>query len=110
MNFQHKGLANGNWKKLTFTAHMANIGSEIERTILWKEKGNKEYSFKAFERALELLYLTIAFNNKKSRLKELTRLREILIDYFVFDNQYHSSSQLWRKYFFPFYYAVQRNK
>lgn len=106
MNFYHQKLAKGRWMKLPFPVQMANIGSEVERTILWRQK-NKEYSQKAFERCLELSWLTIADPKNKRRLKELARLREVLVDYFVFDNQYSSSDKLWRGYFYPFNYIAR---
>lgn len=106
MNYEHKQLAAGRWCKLNFLEQMANIGSEIFRTISWRNK-NKEYSGKAFERALELLDLTIADAKNKSRLKELARLREVLVDYFYFDNQFFSSDQLWQNYFYPFNFAAR---
>lgn len=111
MRYQHKQLSSGRWYELTFFEQMANIGSEIERTINWKNR-NKEYSIKAVERALELLDLTLTDNKNKnrSRLKELTRLREVLVDYFYFDNQYSSSDNLWHNYFYAFTYAVRANK
>lgn len=108
MTNQHKQLATGRWARLSFVEQMANIGSEIERTILWREK-NREYSAKAFERALELLDLTIDDVKNKSRLKELLRLREVLVDYFLFNNQFSSSDQLWRNYFYPFNFAARLN-
>lgn len=108
MNYQHKSLAEGRLNKVTFFEQMAHIGGEVERTILWRSK-NKDYSKKAFFRALELLDLTIADHKNKTRLKELARLREVLVDYFVFDNQYSSSDKLWRRYFYPFNYAARRN-
>jgi hypothetical protein len=96
------------WFKLSFIEQMANLGSEIERTIIWQKK-NKEYSKKAFERALELLDLTIADSKNIKRLKELLRLREILVDYFVFDNEYHSTNKSWQKYFYAFNFAARIN-
>ena len=53
-----------------------------------------EASKQAFERALELLSLTILDPKHKGRLRELTRVREALIDYFVYDNEYGSSDKL----------------
>jgi len=107
MNYQHKQLATGRWSQLSFFEQMANIGSEVERTILWKEKKNKEYSEQAFERALELLDLTIIDKKNKSRLRELMRLRETLADFFVFNNEFSSSDKLWRSYFYPFNWAAR---
>lgn len=107
MSYQHKDLAGGRWFELTFPAQMANIGSEVIRAINWKNKNNHEYSQKAFERALELLSLTIAGNKNKSRFKELTRLYEALVDYFAFDNEYKSSDKSWQNYFLAFNYLAR---
>jgi hypothetical protein len=106
MNYHHKNLAKSRWQKLSFMEQMANVGSEVERAILWQTK-NKEYFKLAFERGLELLDLTIADPKNRSRLKELTRLREVLVDYFAGKNQYLSSDKLWRNYFYPFNYAAR---
>ncbi|MDD5529283.1 MAG: hypothetical protein PHX21_04560 [bacterium] len=106
MSFQHKELASGKWQKLSFFEQMANIGSEVERTIKWNKK-NSEYSRQAYERALELLDLTISDKNNLSRLKELVRLREVLVDYFQFDNIYQSTDKKWQNYFYAFNYAAR---
>jgi hypothetical protein len=109
MKYQHKELSAGRWFELTFFEQMANIGSEVERAINWQKKNNNEYSRKAIDRAIELLDLTIADMKNRSRLKELTRLREALIDFFYFDNQFSSSDESWRKYFYAFAYAASLN-
>lgn len=106
MNYQHKELAAGRWFELTFFEQMANIGSEVERAIKWNKK-NCEYSRLAYERVLELLDLTISDKNNLSRLKELMRLREILVDYFQFDNIYQSTDKKWQNYFYAFNYAAR---
>jgi hypothetical protein len=72
----------------------------------WRGKGYAEYGRRAFERALELLDLTIADEKNRLRLKELTRLREALADYFWFDNRYGSCDESWRRYFHAFTYAA----
>jgi len=41
MTYQHKKLAAGRWEKLTFFEQMANIGSEVGRSIKWKKKTKK---------------------------------------------------------------------
>ena len=109
MNFQHKRLADKNWVKLSFCQQMANVGSELERAIKWKAKGNRDYSLLSFERALELLSFTID-GAKKSRLKELTRLREVLVDYFVYKNIYRSNEKNLHNYFYGFNYAARLNR
>jgi hypothetical protein len=98
----HKGLTLERWQQLSFCEQMANVGSEIHRAISWRSK-NPEYSRLAFERALELLDLSLeAASAHQTRLRELARVREALADYFVFDNDYGSSDALWQKWFDAF--------
>ena len=106
MSYQHKQLASGRWFEMPFLEQMANIGSEVERSIKWRNN-NSEYGIKAIERALELIELTIADTKNIPRLKELTRLREALIDYFYGNNEFCSSDKLWHGYFYAFAYAVR---
>lgn len=107
MEYQHKNLAEGRWNELSFFEQMANVGSEVERAIKWKNKNNIAYSRMAFGRALELLDLTVSDKKNKKRLKELLRTREALADYFAFDNIYHSTDKAWQNYFYVFNYAVR---
>lgn len=105
---QHKQLAEGRWFNLTFFEQMANLGSEIERAITWKDK-NKEYSEQAVIRALELLSLSIEDKKNLPRLKELTRVYESLGDYFYGENIFKSSDVIWQKYFYNFAYAARKD-
>jgi len=104
---QHTGLTQDHWNSFTFFEQMANVGSEVERTIKWKNKNNKEYSDMAFERALELLDLTIIDPKNRERLKEIVRTREALADYFAFNNEYHSTDKSWQNYFYAFSWAAR---
>ena len=107
MNPQHKELAEGRWNTLSFAEQMANIGSEIERTISWRQKKNPEISSRAFERALELIDLTVADPKNRKRLRELLRVREAVSDHFYFDNYYRSTPENWQRYFGAFLIAVR---
>ena len=111
MNYRHKDLACGRWCAMDVCEQLANVGSEVERAIKWKNK-NPDYSRNAIERALELLELTIddIKNKKFSRLKELSRLKEALLDFFYCDNQFLSSDALFRKYFYAFAWASRRKR
>ena len=104
---QHKNLAEGGWQKFSLIKQMANIGSEVERALNWKEK-DKKYSQMAFDRALELFDLTMADPKNKKRIMEIARAREALCDYFLGENQYGSSDKNWRNYFYSFGYAASR--
>lgn len=109
MSCIHKKLARGGWKRFSFVERMANTGMELERAFYWKNK-NRRYSEEAFARFLELLGLTIKEESGFSRLRELTRVREAILDYFYGDNCYATTEDFWKKYFYHFAYAARINK
>lgn len=55
----HKGLALERRTRFTLLEQLAHVGTDIDRAIRWKEKKDPEQSRLAFERAVELLTLTI---------------------------------------------------
>src|SRR4030042_2937875 len=110
MNMEHKNLASGRWNQLSFVEQMANVGSEVERAIIWKEKNNSDYSRKAFDRALELLDLSMEDKKNRKSLKEIARTREMLADYFAFENIYQSSDDGWKNYFLAFNFAARAGR
>jgi hypothetical protein len=109
MTVYHKELQK-RWHNLSLIEQLANVGSEVERALKWREKSNAEYSTTAFERALELLDYTTEGINDFYRLRELKRLREVLVDYFTGDNIYASSAESFRKYFYSFNFAVSLSR
>lgn len=102
MSHLHTGLTDERWQSFSLVVQLANVGSEIERAMSWSRKGNPDYSTNALYRGLDLLELTIADPRHRHRLKELTRLREALLDYFVGPNDFGSTDLLWHKYFHAF--------
>jgi hypothetical protein len=103
----HKDLTKEKWFGIDFFMQMANVGAEIGRAINWREK-DKNLSQSSFYRGLELLDLTIEDKKNKTKLKELCRLREIIADYFCFDNIYKSTDTELNNYFYLFNYAAAK--
>ena len=101
---------NDRWKTLPFLVQMANVGSEVERALRWKAKNNPAYCEKALDRALELLDSTLETVTGFCRLRELARTREFLVDYFLGSNQYSSTEAGWRRYFFQFACAANKDR
>ncbi len=110
MTFQHKTLAHGRWRDYSLPEQLANIGSEIFRTIQWRNRGNEGYAKLAFERALELFDLTLQDTKNRDRLKEVARARELAVDYFFGCNLYQSSDEFWQKYFLAFNYLARQGR
>lgn len=102
----HQKLTPKRWYKFNLFEQMANIGSEIFRTISWRRK-DPQLSRSAFWRALELFDLTISDPKNKKRLKEICRAREVAVDYFAGNNIYHSTDKSWENYFYAFNWAAR---
>ena len=79
MPVQHKHLAAGRWFELTLAEQLGNIGSEVHRAAASRGKSEDDFRV-AFQRALELIDLTLADPRWRGRLKEIARLRELLGD------------------------------
>lgn len=107
-NVFHTGLEK-RWNRLSLHEQMANIGAEIGRTISWKRKRNKAMSTDALYRGLELFDFTINDKKNKNSLKEILRVREAIVDFFLGDNVYKSSDVIWEKYFYYFNAVARKN-
>ena len=100
------------WQQLSLNEQLANVGADIDRVIRWRARGNFETGQKVFERALELLNLTLNDSKifKTPARWELLRVREALVDYFMYDNEYGSSDELWSKYFYFFSFRAAKER
>lgn len=76
------------WHTLTLAEQLGNIGSEIHRIRVWKDRGDRTSTMQAFDRALECIDLSLADDRWKHRLKEIARLREVLTDRVLDAGQY----------------------
>lgn len=107
---QHPVETITSWKTKSFFEQMANLGSEVFRSLSWREKGDKEYSLAAFYRSLELIDITLDCKLTKPEFKELCKIREFWIDYYLFNNQYNFTKEYWESYFYQFSYAYALSK
>jgi hypothetical protein len=102
----HKDLASGHWFELSLVEQLANIGADVERCLRWSLKKNQDKSRAAFDRAIDLIDLTVKDPKNRNRLREILRVREALIDYYLYDNEYNSTAEQWQRYFYQFNYAA----
>lgn len=105
----HKDIATGKWGALSLAEQLGNVGSEIHRAVQWQNKDEALYK-QAIARAFELLDLTIQDVRWKTRLKELTRVREALGDAVTGGKLYQSSLQKLDEYFTQFAIAARIKK
>jgi hypothetical protein len=103
MKTYHPNLAAGRWFTMSLAAQMGNVGSEYERALSWKQRGDADRFEHAFARLLELLDLTIADPRwRNHRLKELTRAREVICEEFYGDHKETPARPNLKKYFLYF--------
>ena len=100
LNYIHGNVVRQNWKNYPITYQMGNIGSEVSRSLKWKENGNNSRADKAIDRALELFDLTIEANTKNhARLTEVLKARDEFCDYFFNNNSYHTDPFKMQRYY-----------
>jgi hypothetical protein len=104
----HRDLAAGRWWELSLCEQLGNVGSEVGRALRWRTR-NPQISQGAFERALELMDLTLddpRHRRSVARLRELARAREVLVDYLAGSNEYQSTDISLQRYFDAFAVAA----
>ena len=74
----HKNLTPDRWQKFSVKQRELMIANELNRAKNWIEKKDHQEVKNCYERALELMDLTIATTRSKNRLKEYLRLREMM--------------------------------
>jgi hypothetical protein len=109
---QHRDLAAGRWWTLTVAEQLGNVGSEISRAAKWQSR-DASRARAALYRGLELIDLTLddpRHRRSRSRLREIARARELVVDFFEGANEYRSSAASLQKYFDEFAVAARRRQ
>lgn len=106
----HETLASGRWLSFSLVEQMANVGSEVERTIRSHRAGDRERFGRELERSLELFDLTIADPRwRNHRLREIVRAREEFCRLFFDDAaDVGDSARGLQEYFLYFAIAARR--
>jgi hypothetical protein len=104
----HADLA-GRWGDLTLAEQLANVGSEVERTIAaWDAKRMDRFE-RALERALELFAFTVRDERWRGhRRREILRTREEFLTLFFGDDPSPASAAGLRRLFLGFGILARR--
>lgn len=105
----HRELAAGRWHQLSLAEQLANVGSEVGRMRRWRERDPRAMT-RAFERALELLDLTLADPRWRQRLREIARAREMLCDAAAGGGDYGTTLEDLDRYFLAFAVAARHGR
>jgi hypothetical protein len=106
---RHRELAGGRWRELTLAAQLGNAGAEVGRVLRWRGR-DERLAAAAFERALELLDLTLADPRWRNRRREIARARELLCDAVSGGREYGSTLEALDRYFLAFAVAARQGQ
>ncbi len=105
----HRDLAAGRWGQFSLAEQLANVGSEVGRMLRWRGRDARLMTG-AFERALELLDLTLADRRWRDRLREIARARELLCDAAAGGREYGTTLEDLDQYFLAFAVAARSGR
>lgn len=74
----HRDLTEERWSQFPFFQQILMVANELHRANKWIEKGDFSEVKLCYERAFELLYLTVEMLQEKRKLRELLRFKEML--------------------------------
>ena len=103
-DLRHSASIAERWFTFPLVEQLGNVGSEVSRALKWKSS-NADIANRALHRALELIDLTLDDPRHRvsvARLREICRVREVLLDYLIGPNQYGSTEKALRRYFDAF--------
>jgi hypothetical protein len=106
---RHPELAAGGWGRLSLVEQLGHVGSEVSRMRRWRGRDDR-VATSAFERALELLDLTLADPRWRHRLREIARARELLVDATLGGHEYGTTLEDLDRYFFAFAVAARAGR
>ncbi|MGH7426225.1 MAG: hypothetical protein ACREJP_08660 [Candidatus Methylomirabilales bacterium] len=107
--YRHQELAAGGWSRLSLAEQLGNVGTEVGRMRRWCGK-DERLAAGAFDRALELLDLTLGDLRWRGRLREIARARELLCDAALGGRERGATLEDLDRYFLEFALAARRQR
>jgi hypothetical protein len=94
---------------MSLLEQLGNVGSEVSRMRRWADR-DERLAAGAFERALELLDLTLTDPRWRRRLREIARAREMLCDAATGGGTYGTTLEAMDRYFLAFALAARASR
>ena len=90
------------WYNMPVGMQLANVGSEVNRAITWKRKGDAQRSAGFCNKAIEYLEIMKTDEKNRNRIGELNFCIEELKDYCLGENIYNTTDEMLKKYYDAF--------
>ena len=90
------------WFEMPVWMQISNIGSEVERAIRCKNRGDNQKAGNFCRKAIDFWHLTQEDPKNKHRIGEFECAIEELQDYFLGENNYQTNDEVLRRYYDAF--------
>jgi hypothetical protein len=97
-----------NTQEKSICFYVANLGSEVQRIFVWKERGDKEAMQEAFKRAISIIDKIKSFDNESAN-KEMDILKKSLKELISEEHESVLNRGQISSYFNPFALRVVNN-
>lgn len=102
MSYKSLEIDKDRWYKFSLAEQLGNIGSEVDRYV-GLSSINKEYALDALYRAIDLIDITKSDPRWKGpRRKEINRVKAMLCDTTLGDNEFKTPIKYFQDYFLDF--------
>lgn len=90
------------WYNMPVGLQLANVGSEVNRALSWKKRGNTQRTVSFCNKAIDFLEIMKTDEKNRNRIGELNFCIEELKDFFFGDNIYGTTDETLMKYYDAF--------
>lgn len=94
------------WYDMPVWMQISNIGSEVERAIKWKNRGDRQKAENFCRKAIDFWNLSLSDPKNKHREGEFVSAIDELKDYFLGNNEYKTNDEILRRYYDAFLYRL----
>ena len=94
------------WYEMPIGVQLANVGSEVNRAISWKKRGNEQRTASFCNKAIDFLEIIKTDKKNVNRIGELDFCIEELKDYFFGENKYNTTDESLMRYYDAFLSSV----
>ena len=90
------------WFEMPVWMQISNVGSEVQRAIRWKKRGDNQKAENFCKKAIEFWRLSEQDPKNKHRVGEFESAIDELRDYFMGENLYGTSDEMLIRYYDAF--------
>ena len=96
------------WFAMPVSVQISNIGSEVNRAIRYKNKGDMQKAANFCNKAIEFFEIIKQDPKNSRRINEFNCCIDELTDYFIGDNEFKTNDEMLHRYYDAFLFTDQR--